>query len=267
MGQTHCTRCQRLSSVRALLLAFCLLMGSVAASAQTLTVTGTVTSASDGEPLIGASVTVKGANEGATTDIDGNYSIKVNPGTTLTFSYVGFSPRDIKVTGNRLDVALQENAESLNELVVVGYGTMKKKLVTGATAQIKGDEIAKLNTTSPLQAMQGQLPGVAISSNSGQPGEGMKVQIRGLGTVGNASPLYLIDGVGGDISTLNPNDIESIDVLKDAASAAIYGAQAANGVVLITTKQGREGRSTVTFDGYFGWQSAAKKTQMLNAEP
>ena len=266
MGQTHCTRCQRLSSVRALLLAFCLLMGSVAASAQTLTVTGTVTSASDGEPLIGASVTVKGANEGATTDIDGNYSIKVNPGTTLTFSYVGFSPRDIKVTGNRLDVALQENAESLNELVVVGYGTMKKKLVTGATAQIKGDEIAKLNTTSPLQAMQGQLPGVAISSNSGQPGEGMKVQIRGLGTVGNASPLYLIDGVGGDISTLNPNDIESIDVLKDAASAAIYGAQAANGVVLITTKQGREGRSTVTFDGYFGWQSAAKKTQMLNAE-
>lgn len=266
MGQTHCTRCQRLSSVRALLLAFCLLMGSVAASAQTLTVTGTVTSASDGEPLIGASVTVKGANEGATTDIDGNYSIKVSSGTTLTFSYVGFSPRDIKVTGNRLDVALQENAESLNELVVVGYGTMKKKLVTGATAQIKGDEIAKLNTTSPLQAMQGQLPGVAISSNSGQPGEGMKVQIRGLGTVGNASPLYLIDGVGGDISTLNPNDIESIDVLKDAASAAIYGAQAANGVVLITTKQGREGRTTVTFDGYFGWQSAAKKTQMLNAE-
>jgi len=114
MGQTHCTRCQRLSSVRALLLAFCLLMGSVAASAQTLTVTGTVTSASDGEPLIGASVTVKGANEGATTDIDGNYSIKVSSGTTLTFSYVGFSPRDIKVTGNRLDVALQENAESLN---------------------------------------------------------------------------------------------------------------------------------------------------------
>ena len=266
MGQTHCERCHWLSSARALLLAFCLLVGSVAASAQALTVTGTVTSASDGEPLIGASVTVKGAKDGVTPDIDGNYTIKVNQGATLTFSYIGFTARDIKVTGTKLDVALSENSESLNELVVVGYGVMKKKLVTGATAQIKGDDIAKMNTTSPLQAMQGQLPGVNISSTSGQPGESMKVQIRGLGTVGNAQPLYLIDGVGGDISTLNPADIESIDVLKDAASAAIYGAQAANGVVLITTKQGREGKATVTFDGYFGWQSVAKKIDMLNAD-
>ena len=266
MGQTLSKWCLRLSSARAMLLALCLLVGAAAASAQTQTVTGTVTSATDGEPLIGASVTVKGAKDGVTTDIDGNYTIKVAQGTTLTFSYVGFTPRDIKVNGNRLDVSLTENSESLNELVVVGYGVMKKKLVTGATAQIKGDEIAKQNTTSPLQAMQGQLPGVSITSNSGQPGESMKVQIRGLGTIGNASPLYLIDGVGGDISTLNPADIESIDVLKDAASAAIYGAQAANGVVLITTKQGREGRATVSFDGYFGWQSVAKKVNMLNAD-
>lgn len=249
-----------------MLLAFCLLVGSVAAGAQTLTVTGTVTSAADGEPLIGASVTVKGATNGVTTDIDGNYTIKVDQGATLTFSYIGFTSRDIKVTGSKIDVALTENSESLNELVVVGYGVMKKKLVTGATAQIKGDDIAKMNTTSPLQAMQGQLPGVNITSNSGQPGTSMKVQIRGLGTIGNASPLYLIDGVGGDISTLNPADIESIDVLKDAASAAIYGAQAANGVVLITTKQGREGKATVTFDGYFGWQSVGKKIDMLNAD-
>ncbi|MBJ2183836.1 MAG: TonB-dependent receptor [Muribaculaceae bacterium] len=266
MGQTHCTRCHWLSSARAMLLAFCLLVGSVAAGAQTLTVTGTVTSAADGEPLIGASVTVKGATNGVTTDIDGNYTIKVDQGATLTFSYIGFTSRDIKVTGSKIDVALTENSESLNELVVVGYGVMKKKLVTGATAQIKGDDIAKMNTTSPLQAMQGQLPGVNITSNSGQPGTSMKVQIRGLGTIGNASPLYLIDGVGGDISTLNPADIESIDVLKDAASAAIYGAQAANGVVLITTKQGREGKATVTFDGYFGWQSVGKKIDMLNAD-
>ena len=154
----------------------------------------------------------------------------------------------------------------LDEVVVVGYGTQKKKLVTGATAQIKGDDIAKMNTTSPLQAMQGQLPGVNIASTSGQPGSDMKVTIRGLGTNGNASPLYLIDGIGGDISTLNPADIESIDVLKDAASAAIYGAQAANGVVLITTKQGKEGRAKVTFDGYFGWQQVARKAQMLNAQ-
>ena len=250
-----------------MLLALSMLIGGVfSANAQSLTVTGTVTSAADGEPLIGASVTVKGAKDGVTTDIDGNYTIKVSQGATLTFSYIGFTAREIKVTGNRLDAALSENSESLNELVVVGYGVMKKKLVTGATAQIKGDDIAKMNTTSPLQAMQGQLPGVNISSNSGQPGSSMKVQIRGLGTIGNANPLYLIDGVGGDISTLNPADIESIDVLKDAASAAIYGAQAANGVVLITTKQGREGKATVTFDGYFGWQSAAKKVDMLNAQ-
>ncbi|MDE6109020.1 MAG: SusC/RagA family TonB-linked outer membrane protein, partial [Muribaculaceae bacterium] len=265
MAQTLCKQHHWLGSAKALLVAMCLLVGSLAASAQSLTVTGTVTSAADGEPLIGASVTVKGAKDGVTTDIDGNYTIKVNQGATLTFSYVGFTPRDIAVTGNRLDVALTENAENLNELVVVGYGVMKKKLVTGATAQIKGDEIAKMNTTSPLQAMQGQLPGVNITSNSGQPGESMKVQIRGLGTIGNASPLYLIDGVGGDISTLNPADIESIDVLKDAASAAIYGAQAANGVVLITTKQGREGKATVSFDGYFGWQNVAKKVDMLNS--
>ncbi|MDE6269245.1 MAG: TonB-dependent receptor [Muribaculaceae bacterium] len=264
MGQTFSKWCLRLSSARAILLALCLLVGGAAAFAQTQTVSGTVTSAADGEPLIGASVTVKGAKDGVTTDIDGNYTIKVKQGETLTFNYVGFTPRDIKVTGNRIDVALTENSESLNELVVVGYGVMKKKLVTGATAQIKGDEIAKMNTTSPLQAMQGQLPGVNISSSSGQPGEGMKVQIRGLGTIGNASPLYLIDGVGGDISTLNPADIESIDVLKDAASAAIYGAQAANGVVLITTKQGREGKATISFDGYYGWQNVAKKIDMLN---
>lgn len=266
MGQTFSKWCLRLSSARAILLALCLLVGGAAASAQTLTVSGTVTSATDGEPLIGASVTVKGAKDGVTTDIDGNYVIKVKQGETLTFSYVGFTTRDIVVNGSSLDVALSENAETLNEVVVVGYGTMKKKLVTGATSQIKGAEIAKMNTTSPLQAMQGQMPGVNITSNSGQPGEGMKVQIRGLGTIGNASPLYLIDGIRGDIANLNPADIESIDVLKDAASAAIYGAQAANGVVLVTTKQGTEGKTTISFDGYYGWQSAPKKVKLLNSK-
>jgi len=236
------------------------------ASAEPLTVTGTVTQASDGEPLIGVSIIVKGTTNGATTDIDGNYSIKTETGATLVFSYVGCQTREIVVNSSKIDVALLDDAEVLDEVVVVGYGVQKKKLVTGATAQIKGDDIAKLNTTSPLQAMQGQLPGVNIASESGQPGSGMKVTIRGLGTIGNASPLYLIDGIGGDISTLNPADIESIDVLKDAASAAIYGAQAANGVVLITTKQGREGKAKVTFDGYFGWQTVARKMDMLNAE-
>jgi TonB-linked SusC/RagA family outer membrane protein len=154
----------------------------------------------------------------------------------------------------------------LDEVVVVGYGVQKKKLVTGATVQVKGENIAKLNTTNPLQALQGQTPGVSIASTSGQPGSDMKVTIRGLGTVGNSGPLYLIDGVGGDISTLNPADIESIDVLKDAASAAIYGAQAANGVVLITTKSGKEGKATISFDAYYGIQNVARKANMLNAQ-
>lgn len=250
---------------RTALVALCLLAGMGLASAQSLTVKGTVTSAADGDPLIGATVQVKGTSNGTSTDIDGNYALKVEMGQTLTFSYVGMTPREIVVDGPNLDVALRENSEVLDEVVVIGYGVQKKKLVTGATAQIKGDEIAKMNTTSPLQAMQGQLPGVNIASESGQPGSGMKVTIRGLGTNGNSSPLYLIDGVAGDIANLNPADIESIDVLKDAASAAIYGAQAANGVVLVTTKSGKEGRAKVTFDGYYGWQSAAKKIKMLNA--
>ncbi|MDE6194094.1 MAG: TonB-dependent receptor [Muribaculaceae bacterium] len=243
----------------------CLLGGLGVAAAQSMLVSGTVTSAADGEPLIGVTVMVKNSKVGTATDIDGNYSIEAQKGSVLVFSYVGMQQREIPVTSNRLDVALLDDSSTLDDLVVIGYGVQKKKLLTGATSQIDGSDIAKMNTNSPLQAMQGQLAGVNISSNSGQPGESMKVRIRGLGTIGNASPLYLIDGVGGDISTLNPADIESIDVLKDAASAAIYGAQAANGVVLVTTKKGREGRTKVTFDGYYGIQNVAHKVKMLNA--
>ena len=234
---------------------------------QSKTVTGTVTSATDGFPLIGVSVQIKETLKGGITDIDGNYSVQAEEGNTLVFSYIGFKSQEIKVgSASVINVVLEEDNEVLDEVVVVGYGVQKKKLVTGATVQVKGENIAKLNTTSPLQAMQGQTPGVNIASTSGQPGSDMKVTIRGLGTVGNASPLYLIDGVGGDISTLNPADIESIDVLKDAASAAIYGAQAANGVVLITTKSGKEGKAQVSFDAYYGVQNAPRKTDMLNAQ-
>ncbi|MDE6336392.1 MAG: SusC/RagA family TonB-linked outer membrane protein, partial [Muribaculaceae bacterium] len=243
----------------------CLLANIGIATAAPITVKGTVTSAVDGEPLIGATVFVKGTSTGAATDVDGNYTIQTEIGAVLQFSYVGMRTRTATVTSARLDIALLEDDSVLDDLVVVGYGVQKKKLLTGATAQIEGSEIAKMNTTSPLQAMQGQMPGVNISSTSGQPGSGMKVTIRGLGTIGNSSPLYLIDGVGGDISTLNPNDIESIDVLKDGASAAIYGAQAANGVVLITTKKGKEGRTKITFDGYYGIQNVARKVNLLNS--
>lgn len=232
---------------------------------QTNTVTGSVVSATDDEPLVGVTVSVKGTTNGTVTDIDGRYVIQAAQGETLIFSYVGFVSQEVTVRENVINIALTEDTEVLEELVVIGYGVQAKKLSTGATVQVKGDELAKMNTNSPLQALQGKTPGVNITSTSGQPGSDMKVVIRGLGTIGNHSPLYLIDGIGGDISTLNPSDIESIDVLKDAASAAIYGAQAANGVVLITTKNGREGKAKVNFDAYYGVQNVARKADMLNA--
>lgn len=266
MGLYFHRLCLRAHPLKLAVAIICLMMSAVASQAQSLTVSGTVTSGTDGEPLIGASVRVKDTQKGVSTNIDGEYTLPgVQTGETLVVSYVGFKQKEVKITGATMNIVMEENNAVLDEVVVVGYGVQKKKLVTGATAQLKGSEIAKMNTTSPLQAMQGQMAGVSIASNSGQPGESLKVTIRGLGTTGSASPLYLIDGVGGDINTLNPADIESIDVLKDAASAAIYGAQAANGVVLITTKKGEEGKTKVTFDGYFGWQSAARKAEMLNA--
>ena len=249
----------------AIMLVFQAMLGIGAGVLNAQTVKGTVISGTDNEPLIGASVMVQGTKDGTVTDLDGNFTIAAKNGQTLEVSYLGFITQKVKVTGSVINVTLNEDKQSLDEVVVVGYGVQKKKLVTGATVQLKGDDIAKLNTTNPLSAMQGQTPGVNIVSTSGQPGAAMSVTIRGLGTVGNSQPLYLIDGVGGDITTLNPADIESIDVLKDAASAAIYGAQAANGVVLVTTKSGKEGSSKITYDGYVGWQTLGRKFEMLNS--
>lgn len=252
------------------LLAFLLLVPTSdlrANISQEKTVTGIVVSAADNEPLIGVSVLEKGTTNGTITDFDGRFSLKVHPGATIQLSYVGYVSQELKVTGaSNLTIKMQEDSKALEEVVVIGYGVQKKKLSTGATAQVKGDQLAKLNTTSPLQAMQGQTAGVSISSTSGQPGADMKVTIRGLGTVGKSGPLYIIDGIEGDISVLNAADIESIDVLKDAASAAIYGAQAANGVVLVTTKQGTKGKGQVSFDAYYGIQNVARKAQMLNSQ-
>lgn len=252
----------------AVIILLCLPIMSVkAVPSQTSTVSGVVISGTDELPLVGVSVLVKETANGTITDMDGNFKLNVVSGQTLVFSYIGYVTQEIVVTDQKsLNVILKEDTEILDEVVVVGYGVQKKKLVTGATVQVKGENLAKMNTNSPLQGMQGQTPGVNISSTSGQPGSDMKVSIRGLGTVGNSSPLYLIDGVGGDISTLNPADIESIDILKDAASAAIYGAQAANGVVLITTKSGKEGKAQISFDAYYGVQTVARKINMLNAK-
>ena len=205
---------------------------------------------------------------GVITDFDGNFTLTVSPGATIVVSYVGYQTQEIKV-GNQssFNITLQEDDALLDEVVVVGYGTMKKKLVTGATVQVKGEEIAKLNTTNALEAMQSSTPGVQITSSSTQPGKGYKVYIRGIGTIGDSQPLYVIDGVaGGNLDGINPNDIESIDVLKDAASAAIYGSRAANGVILVTTKQGKAGKIELSYNGAMGWSNAYKRPQMLNAQ-
>ncbi|MDE6540532.1 MAG: TonB-dependent receptor plug domain-containing protein, partial [Muribaculaceae bacterium] len=213
---------------------------------------------SDGEPLIGVSVTRAGMAGGATTDINGDYEIRVPAGTTLTFSYVGCAPVSRKIAGKgTVDVTLADDSNLLNEVVVVGYGVQKKRLVTGATLNIKGDDIQRQNTTSALGALYSSVPGVSIVQNNGQPDAGFKVNIRGIGTTGSSEPLYVVDGIAGaDINSLNPADIESVDILKDAASCAIYGSRAANGVVLVTTRQGGKGRVRVSYDGYYSIQRA-----------
>ena len=230
-------------------------------------ITGTVVDAQG--PVIGASVVEKGkTGNGVITDFDGKFTLNVNPGATIVVSYVGYETQEIKV-GNQsnINVTLKEDDALLEEVVVVGYGTMKKKLVTGATVQVKGEDIAKLNTTNALEAMQSSTPGVQITQSSSQPGKGYKVTIRGIGTTGNSTPLYVIDGVaGGNLDGINPNDIESIDVLKDAASAAIYGARAANGVILVTTKQGKAGKIELSYNGAMGWSNVYKRPQLLNAQ-
>jgi TonB-linked SusC/RagA family outer membrane protein len=235
------------------------------AAAQQLEVTGKVVAADDQSPIVGATVIIKGTTNGTTTDIDGNFTIDASAGDVLQVSFIGYETKEIPASSASLTIELEEAVTDLDEVVVIGYGVQKKKLSTGATTQVKGDNVQKLSTTNPLQALQGQAPGINISSTSGQPGADMKVTIRGLGTVGNSGPLYIIDGVEGDITNLNPSDIESIDILKDAASAAIYGSQAANGVVLVTTKKGSRGKAHVTFDGYYGIQNVARTTDMLNA--
>lgn len=221
-----------------------------------------------GLPVIGANILEKGTTNGTITDMDGNFTLTVSDNATLLVSYIGYNQQEISVHGKESFVInLKEDSQSLEEVVVVGYGVQKKKLVTGATVQVKGDDLQKLNTVNPMGALQSQSPGVNITKTSGQPGSEFKVSVRGIGTVGDSSPLYIVDGVTvSNIDYLSPSDIESIDVLKDAASAAIYGSRAANGVILVTTKQGKSGKAVIEYDGYVGWQNIVQNVTPLNAQ-
>ena len=226
-----------------------------------------------GLPIPGAAVVVKGTSIGITTGNDGHFQL-ILPGSgknVLVFSFVGMVSQEVN-TGNQtsFNIILEEDNKNIEEVVVVGYGIQKKKLVTGATVSVKGDDLEKLNTTNPLLALEGQAAGVNITSTSGQPGGGFKVNIRGVGTIGNANPLYVVDGViTGDITYLNNSDIAAVDILKDAASCAIYGINGANGVVLITTRNGssvtKKG-GQITFDAFYGHQNVGRKADLLNSE-
>ena len=220
---------------------------SISLHAQNATVKGVIVDETD-TPLIGATVQVKGTATGSITDFDGNYTIKANKGAVITFSYIGYKTQEIKFTGQSpLNVKMIPDNQTLDEVVVVGYGTMKRSDLTGSVASIAAKDVEGFKTSSVAGALGGQIAGVQITSTDGTPGAGFSINIRGVGTLtGDSSPLYIVDGFEvDDIDYLSNSDIESIEVLKDASSSAIYGARAANGVVLITTKSGKTGRPLI----------------------
>ena len=236
------------------------------ANAQQVNVSGVVTDPITGETIIGASVMVKGSKTGTVTDFDGKFHVECTPGETLVISYVGYETQEVKASAN-MQVALREAANDLNEVVVTGYTTQRKADLTGAISVVSVDEIAKQNENNPIKALQGRVPGMNISAD-GSPSGTATVRIRGIGTLNNNDPLYIVDGIPtkAGMHELNGNDIESIQVLKDAASASIYGSRAANGVIIITTKKGKEGKIKVDFDGSIAVSTYAHKMKVLNAK-
>jgi TonB-dependent starch-binding outer membrane protein SusC len=251
-------------TILTLLFIFC----SLALSAQGLQVKGVVTSADDGQPLPGVSISVKGTATGTLTDAIGAYTINVPANSTLVFSFVGMKPQEILVkSSSTLNVVMKSDVAMMEEVVVVGYGVQKKSVVTGAISSVKASDMQDLPIPRIEDALKGRTSGVTIASSSGVPGADATVNIRGITSINSASPLYVVDGVPviGGIDYLNQGDIESIEVLKDAASAAIYGTQAAAGVILITTKKGTAGALLVNYNGYVGTQAPEHKLNLLNA--
>ncbi len=234
--------------------------------AQSAVITGNVKDET-GEPVVGASVKVKGTTTGAVTDINGNFSVKADKGATLQISYVGMAPTQAVVRGNApIRVVMKEDGE-LDEVMVVGYGVQKKSVVTAAIAKVSSEDMENKSPMRMDDALKGLAAGVNVTSASGQPGEAPRVRIRGVGTINDSDPLYIVDGMpmDGGLDIVNPSDIESIEVLKDAASAAIYGARAANGVILVTTKRGKQGKTNVSYNFAYGWQSAARHRDVTSA--
>lgn len=252
-----------------LILCLCMLLGAATAFAQNITVTGTVTEQASGEPALGVSIVVKGnASNGTIADALGNYSISVPSNATLVFSAIGMKSQEVAVNGRTtIDIQMVEDAELLDEIVVIGYGTAKSKDLTGAISSVKSDDIISTPISSPMGALQGKVAGVQIL-NSANPGATPVVRVRGVGSFDSSyqGPLYVVDGMFFDnIDFLDSSNIESITILKDASSAAIYGVRAANGVILVTTRNGVKGQSKVSYDGYFGVQQACNLMKLANS--
>lgn len=251
---------------------------------QGVTVKGVVTSEEDGLPIVGASVLVKGTTQGTITDVDGNFMISgvKADSKTLIVSFVGMKTREVAIKKGELKIVMKSDAEVLDEVMVVAYGTVKKSAFTGSATVVDQDKI-KSSAVSFDKSLAGQVSGVQVMSNSGQPGSGTSFRIRGSGSLkASNEPLYVIDGVATTsteyssiaeenesssniLSSINPNDIESITVLKDAAAAALYGSRAANGVVVITTKSGKEGKARVNFNAQFSWSKLGKAYDMMSS--
>ena len=244
------------------------------AFAQT-SVTGKVVASEDGEPVIGASIKVAGTNTGTVTDVDGNFSLNVPAGSKLEITYIGMNPQTVKASSN-MKIALTSDNKTLDEVVVVAYGTTTKASFTGSAAVMKDKDMSAAKS-SLIKSLEGKMAGVNIGASTGDPGADQKVLIRGIGSIsGSTQPLYVIDGVpvsNSDmqssglrsqsiLSSINPNDIESMTVLKDAAASSLYGSRAANGVIIITTKKGKEGKTHVNYDMQIGWSNIAKKSAL-----
>ena len=256
---------EKASWLKSLFLLVCLVLSGTTVFAQEKTVTGVVTD-SFNEPLIGASIVVQGTTNGVITDLDGKYSIKVTPGATLQFSYVGMEKQSIKV-GNQsiINVQLKDDSQMLAETVVIGYGSAKKRDLTGSITNIKGDEIANKPVANPLSALQGKVAGVQVI-NSGRAGEDPEIRVRGTNSINGYKPLYVVDGLFNDnINFLNPQDIESMEILKDPSSLAIFGVRGANGVIIITTKKAKVGQTRVNINGSFGFKSVPNQIEMVDA--
>ncbi len=244
--------------------------GSVAPSPQAVQQSGVVKGTvvdETGQPMIGVTIKVKGSQAATITDLDGNFSINASAGSAIEFSYIGYNTQTLKATGKSLSVKMTPDNKVMDEVVVIGYGTQKKRDLTGAVTSVKNDDITLSPTSNPMESLQGKVAGLDITKSSGQAGAGVDIQLRGTRSfTASGNPTVIIDGMPGNLSTLNPNDIESIDVLKDASSTAIYGSSGANGVIIVTTKSGKTGKATVNFNAYLGINGWSKTPKMRHGK-